>query len=152
MKVIFLEIAAMGCQLYEPRFPLDKNRIPPIFIDQKCVRNLKEIIDKTGADIVITSRRYRSYEDYLLMWECRKLPGFVTDVTPIVMGNIGDGIDVWLNECNVECQYVIISVLNEICFNQHQLPRLLVASIDGMDEEIAQKAIAILNHNDYPAT
>ena len=76
------------------------------------------------------------------------LPGFVTDVTPTpsVRRNRGDEIDVWLDECDVECQYVINDDLDGSNFNEHQIPRLLVVNpFNGIDEEIAERAIALLN-------
>lgn len=94
-----------------------------------------------------------SYKDFLDMWEYRGLPGFVTDVTPTpdVRRNRGDEIDAWLDECNVECQYVIIDDLDGSNFNEHQLSRLLVVNpFTGLDEEIAERAIAILNREVKP--
>lgn len=89
-----------------------------------------------------------SYKDFLDMWAYRDLPGFVTDVTPTpdVRRNRGDEIDAWLRECDVECQYVIIDDLDGSNFNEHQLSRLLVVNpFNGLDDEIAERAIAILN-------
>jgi hypothetical protein len=82
------------------------------------------------------------------MWEFRGLPGFVTDVTPTpdIRRNRGDEIDAWLDECSVECQYVIIDDLDATNFNDHQLPRLLVVNpFNGLDESTAERAIQILN-------
>ena len=120
--------------------------------DPNCVRNLAEIIEKTGADIVVSSswKYIMSYKDFLDLWEFRNLPGFVTDVTPTpdVRRNRGDEIDAWLYECDVECQYVIIDDLDGSNFNEHQLSRLLVVNpFNGLDEEIAERAIAILNQD-----
>ena len=118
--------------------------------DPVAVRNLAKIIEKTGADIVVSSswKHFMSYKEFLDMWEYRGLPGFVTDVTPTpaVRRNRGDEIDAWLNECDVDCQYVIIDDLDGGNFNEHQLSRLLVVNpFNGLDEEIAERAIAILN-------
>ena len=144
MKIIFLDIRVLaGCWVYD--IPIGKG-LPPFSPDPQCVRYLKEIIGMTGADIVVTSSG-RSYKEYLLMWECRKLPGFVTDVTPIsITGKRGDEIDAWLNECKEECEYVIIDCLDESNFNKHQLSKLLV--VWGIDAETVQKAIVILNPDD----
>lgn len=64
--------------------------------DPNCVKNLKHIIDQTGADIVVSSswKYLMTYRDFLDMWEYRGLPGFVTDVTPtpLVRRNRGDEI------------------------------------------------------------
>ena len=89
-----------------------------------------------------------TYKDFLDMWEHRNLPGFVTDVTPTLSAKSkrGDEIDAWLDECPAECQYVIIDDLDGSNFNEHQIPRLLVVNpFNGIDEEIAERAIALLN-------
>lgn len=115
-----------------------------------CVQNLKRIIDKTGADIVVSSswKYLMSYQDFLNMWNDRGLPGFVTDVTPnpIDRRNRGDEIDAWIEECRTECQYVIIDDLEANNFNKHQIPHLLIVNtFFGLDEDTAERAIQILN-------
>jgi len=154
MKIIFLDFDGVMDTAYYDHV-LSKDGLPgsdeygPVF-DPSCVRNLKHIIDETGADIVVSSswKYMMEYGDFLRMWEDRNLPGFVTDVTPIPTErrNRGDEIDAWLNECDVECQYVIIDDLNATCFNEHQIPRLLVVNpFNGLDEDTAERAIQILN-------
>lgn len=43
-----------------------------------CVLNLVKIIEKTGADIVVSSSwiYFMSYKDILDMWKHRNIPGF----------------------------------------------------------------------------
>lgn len=155
MKIVFLDFdGVMDTAYYD--LILSKEGRPEsdsfgTVFDPECVRNLKEIIDKTGADIVVTStwKYFMTYKDFLDMWECRGLPGFVTDVTPTLSGKSkrGDEIDAWLKECHVECQYVIIDDLDGSNFNEHQIPRLLVVNpFNGIDEDIKERAIALLNH------
>ena len=157
MKIIFLDFdGVMDTAYYDhvlSKEGLSGNDSFGSVFDPNCVKNLKEIIDKTGADIVVSSswKYFMTYKDFLDMWEYRCLPGFVTDVTPTptVRRNRGDEIDAWLQECDVECQYVIIDDLDESNFNEHQLQRLLVVNpFNGIDEEIAERAIEILNHKD----
>lgn len=154
MKIIFLDFdGVMDTAYYD--LVLSKEGLPEsdsygTVFDPDCVQYLKEIIDKTGADIVVTSswKYFMDYKDFLEMWKNRDLPGFVTDVTPTptVRRNRGDEIDAWLDECDVECQYVIIDDLDGDNFNEHQIPRLLVVNpFNGINEEIAKKAIALLN-------
>lgn len=114
--------------------------------DPNCIRNLKYIIDHTGADIVVSSswKYLMDYGDFLEMWKARNLLGFVTDVTPTPKGcrNRGDEIDAWIEDCPTECQYIIIDDLDAQNFNEHQIPRLLVVNpFYGIDEEIAKRAI-----------
>ena len=153
MKIIFLDFDGVMDTAYYDHV-LSKLRLPGndtfgTVFDPNCVQNLKEIIDKTGADIVVSStwKDDMSYKEILDMWNNRGLPGFVTDVTPTTaQHNRGDEIDAWLDECNVECQYVIIDDLDATNFNDHQLPRLLVVNpFNGLDENTAERAIQILN-------
>ena len=154
MKIIFLDFdGVMDTAYYDhvlSKLRLSGNDTFGTVFDPNCVQNLKEIIDKTGADIVVSSswKYFMTYKDFLDMWEFRGLPGFVTDVTPTpdIRRNRGDEIDAWLDECNVECQYVIIDDLDATNFNDHQLPRLLVVNpFNGLDESTAERAIQILN-------
>ena len=117
--------------------------------DPECVRNLKYIIDMTGADIVVSSswKHFMTYKDLLDMWDARKLPGFVTDVTPTpnVKRCRGDEIDAWLNECKDDCEYVIIDDMDGSNFNSHQLPRLIVVNpFNGLDHDSAERAVMLL--------
>ena len=154
MKIIFLDFDGVMDTAYYDHI-LSKNGLPEcdkfgVVFDPDCIKNLKYIIDNTGADIVVSSswKDFMSYKEILEMWECRNLPGFVTDVTPFppYRRNRGDEIDAWLDECDVECQYVIIDDLDSYNFNEHQIPRLLIVNpFFGLDEETAERAIQILN-------
>jgi hypothetical protein len=157
MKIIFLDFDGVMDTAYYDHI-LSKNGLPEcdkfgVVFDPDCIKNLKYIIDNTGADIVVSSswKDFMSYKEILEMWECRNLPGFVTDVTPFppYRRNRGDEIDAWLDECDVECQYVIIDDLDSYNFNEHQIPRLLIVNpFNGLDEETAKRAVALLNSNE----
>lgn len=164
MKVIFLDFDGVMDTAYYDHV-LGKYGLPEcdkygVVFDPSCIKNLKHIIDNTGADIVVSStwKNFMSYKDILDMWKDRNLPGFVTDVTPIPPNrrNRGDEIDAWLNECKSDCLYVIIDDLDAYNFNEHQLQRLLIVNpYNGIDEDIAERAIRILNYTsrrfDYTA-
>jgi len=156
MKIIFLDFdGVMDTPYYD--HVLAKDRKPGsdkygVLFDPNCVKNLKFIIDQTGADIVVTSswKYMMSFKDLLNMWKDRGLPGYVIDVTPDPKErrNRGDEIDAWIEECDTDCQYVIIDDLDADNFNAHQIPRLL--SVDpffGLDEETAKRAVILLNSN-----
>lgn len=155
MKIIFLDFDGVMDTAYYDHM-LSKQGLPGndpygTVFDPNCVHNLRRIIDNTGADIVVSSswKHFMTYKEFLEMWDARGLPGFVTDVTPIpeMRRNRGDEIDAWLNECNVECQYVIIDDLDGSNFNEHQIPRLLVVNpFFGLDEDTAKRAIYLLNN------
>ena len=156
MKIIFLDFDGVMDTAYYDHM-LSKQGLPGndpygTVFDPNCVHNLRRIIDNTGADIVVSSswKHFMTYKEFLEMWDARGLPGFVTDVTPIpdMRRNRGDEIDAWLNECNVECQYVIIDDLDGSDFNEHQIPRLLVVNpFFGLDEDTAERAIYLLNNS-----
>lgn len=154
MKIIFLDFdGVMDTGYYDHilvKEGLPENDKYGTIFDPNCVKNLKYIIDNTGADIVVSStwKDLMSYKEILEMWEYRNLPGFVTDATPIpsYRRKRGDEIDAWLKECRTECQYVIIDDLDAQHFNVHQLPKLLIVNpFIGLDEETAKKAVDILN-------
>ena len=154
MKVIFLDFDGVMDTVYYDHV-LAKEGKPGndeygCVFDPNCIKNLKHIIDLTGADIVVSSswKYLMSYQDFLNMWKDRGLPGFVTDVTPEPPNrrNRGDEIDAWIEECHTECQYVIIDDLGANNFNEHQIPRLLIVNpFVGLDEDVAEKAITLLN-------
>lgn len=105
MKIIFLDFDGVMDTAYYDHV-LSKEGLPGndsfgTVFDPNCVRNLNEIIEKTGADIVVSSswKSFMTYKDFLDMWEYRGLPGFVTDVTPTpsIRRNRGDEIDAWLD-------------------------------------------------------
>ena len=153
MKVIFLDFDGVMDTAYFGHI-LGKEGLPyhdefGAVFDPNCVVYLKEIIEKTGAEIVVTSswKSLMSYGEMLDMWGQRGLPGELIDMTPTTSTcrNRGDEIDAWLKECKDECQYVIIDDINESNFNEHQLPRLIVVNpYHGLDKEAAEKAIELL--------
>ena len=156
MKVIFLDFdgvmdtAYYGHVLGKESRPSD-DKFGAVF-DPSCVRNLKEIIDKTGAEIVVTSswKSLMTYRDMLNMWEQRGLPGCVIDLTPSPSEcrHRGDEIDAWLKECKDECQYIILDDIDESNFNEHQLSGLIIVNpYHGLDKKAAEKAIKILESN-----
>ncbi len=156
MKIIFLDFdGVMDTAYYDhirSKEGLPINDEYGILFDPACVRNLKRIIDATGADIVVSSswKYLMSYQEFLKMWKDRGLPGFVTDVTPNPVGrqNRGDEIDAWIEECRTDCQYIIIDDLEANNFNEHQIPRLLMVNpFFGLDEETAERAICLLKAN-----
>ena len=154
MKIIFLDFdGVMDTAFYD--HILSEEGLPPcddfgVVFDPECVKCLGKIIHATGADIVVTStwKDFMTYKDILDMWEYRELPEFVTDVTPTLSPHCirGDEIDAWLDDCKSDCQYVIIDDLDASNFNEHQWPRLLVVNpFNGLDEDIAERAIRLLN-------
>lgn len=150
MKVIFLDFDGVMDTAYYDNYlnymglP-EKDKYGVVFAPD-CIANLRRIIDETGADIVVSStwKDFMTYKEILEMWEYRKLPGFVTDTTPTCSRKRGDEIDSWLEECNTECEYVIIDDMDETQFNEHQYDRLFVVNpYDGLNEQTAEKVIQL---------
>ncbi|MDE6300828.1 MAG: hypothetical protein K2M19_03850 [Muribaculaceae bacterium] len=153
MNIVFLDFdGVMDTVAYD--MYLVKNGLPecddkgrPVF-DPECIECLRIIIAETNADVVVTSdwKYIDKYEGLLQMWKDRNMPGFLTDVTPNVSKHRGDEIDLWLKECKIDCNYVIIDDLDESNFNFHQLERLIVVNpAVGLDHNAAERAISILN-------
>ena len=150
MKVIFLDFDGVMDTAYyghilgkEGRSANDE--FGAVF-DPNCVKCLKKIVDKTGAEVVVTSswKSLMSFGEMLDMWEKRGLPGELIDMTSTTStcSNRGDEIDAWLKECKEDCQYVILDDIDESNFNEHQLQKLIVVNpYHGLDKEAAERAI-----------
>lgn len=156
MKVIFLDIDGVlnvipqGHDKWGARFHKH-------FID-----NLRYIIDKTGAKIVISStwRMGNELHGMIEMWKERELPGEVVGITPNFMLKYkttlcrGKEIDAYLKEHPEIDNYVIID--DDCDMEPHQLENFVMTSgnsdhpdcIDigyGLTKECSEWAIKILN-------
>lgn len=122
-----------------------------VLFDPDCVSNLRMIVEKTGADIVVSStwKDFMSYQELLDMWQERNLPGVIIGVTPTVSNHRGNEIDTWLEECKDDCKYAIIDDLDGSNFYSHQIEHLFVVNpYCGLDEDTATRVIAHLSIND----
>ena len=164
MKVIFLDIDGV---LNVNRQEHDK--YGSLFHDN-FVNNLRHIIDKTDAVIVISSSwRHSGFETMCDMWEFRNLPGKVIDITPCCVRNVmnghkelsfyercerGNEIQEWLDNHNYISNYVILD--DDADMLEEQMPHFVMTSknkdhedcIDigyGLTRKCAEKAIEILN-------
>ena len=153
-KIIFLEFFGVmitdrhQSQLMASGSPL-RDEYGLIF-DPECVENLKQIVDSTGADIVVISTwkvglRLKGIRQ---MWDDRCLPGKVVGVTPnIDPASRGNEIAVWLDAQTDAVRYVIIDDI-AFLFREEQMPHLFkVDERTGLDSETAKKAAEYLNLN-----
>ena len=91
-----------------------------------------------------------SYGQMLTMWNDRRLPGFLLDITPTCSNHRGDEIERWLDiflelSGNDEYEYVIIDDMTPDNFNETQLCHLVqVDSYHGLDKDATEKVIKIL--------
>lgn len=89
LKIIFLDFddvldtAFYDSYLEQSNMPSCDDCGRPIF-DPVCIGYLKQIVERTSAQIVVSSdwKYYDSLEDLRKMWESRQMPGNLFDVTP----------------------------------------------------------------------
>ena len=133
------------------------------FFDPNAVKQLKRIIDATGADIVVESSwKYLGLDVMKELWKVRNLPGRKIDITPssisdeylfnIDLDNLDasmlhcKGIEIasWLAEQTEDIRYVIID--DEYVILESQLPHFILTNpYEGITEEQAERTISILN-------
>ena len=118
------------------------------FFDPRAVRQLKRVIDATGADIVVESSwKYLGLEAMQELWRVRNLPGRVIDITPSLTDNASKGEEraAWLSEfATPDARYVIID--DEYVVLDSQRPYLIWTNpYEGLTEEQANRAISILH-------
>ena len=134
------------------------------YFDPEPVEQLKRIIDATHAEIVVESSwKYLGLEAMQEMWEVRQLPGKVIDITPssvsdswLLSADLDDvdpvighckGMEIasWLSDhAKPNTNYVIID--EEYVILDSQLPNFILTNpYDGLTEDLADRAISILN-------
>ena len=123
MKVIFLDIDGVLASI-DYLSVTSKLRIknPDEFgydFDPRCVMNLERIILETEACIVISSCwKSMGIKKLKEMWELRKLPGEIVDITPEIPGKRGLEIKQWLNKNKNVTDYVILDDDNDMIEEQ----------------------------------
>ena len=134
------------------------------FFDPNAVEQLKRIIEATHAEIVVESSwKYLGLEAMQEMWEVRNMPGRIIGITPssisdnwLLTANLEDidsaighckGVEIasWLTEYATQgTQYVIIDD-EYVILDSQQNHLILTNPYEGITQELADKAIAILN-------
>ena len=118
--------------------------------DPVCIENLRLIIDRTGADIVVTStwKMKLGLGGIQAMWHERQLPGKVVGVTPdtdvLCRGN---EIEAWLAEREEDFCYVIIddAPITSFFTERQQKHLFIVDEWKGLDDRTARSIIEHLN-------
>ena len=134
------------------------------FFDPDAVLHLKRIIEVTNADIVVESSwKFYGLEAIQEMWMKRNMPGKIIDITSssfsdswLLTADLDDidpamgqckGMEIasWLSDnASKDARYVIID--DECVILESQSPYFLLTDpYNGITEEIADKAISILN-------
>ncbi len=123
--------------------------------DAKCVKRLREIIEATGAEIVVSSswRYVHDIDNIRIMWAKRGLPGIIKSYTPTdllidPMDNFvrGQEVEEWLKHSGLDdrnCRYAIID--DERQFLSHQLSHFVWTNPEiGLSRDNVLEAIQIL--------
>ena len=166
-KIIFLDFdGVLNTQYYQEQLQSHSKKWQDeygAFFDPNAVKQLKRIIDATGADIVVESSwKYLGLDAMKELWDVRNLPGRVIDITPSSVSdehliNINldhldtstlhcKGIEIasWLAEQTEDVRYVIID--DEYVILKSQLPHFILTNpYEGITEEQAERTISILN-------
>ena len=132
--------------------------------DPEATKQLERVVDATNAKIVIESSwKFLGLEAMEEMWTDRQLPGQVIGITPssvsdqwLLSANLDDidpamghckGMEIasWLTDhAGPDAHYVIID--DEYVILDSQVPHFILTNpYDGITEELADKAISILN-------
>lgn len=137
-----------------------------IRFDPESTRNLKRIIDETGARIVaITSWKQYGLSYLQEIWEGRSMPGEISDVTPdtktdfemdaqghpkcvsVPLYSKGDEIEEWLIQEQLEGRETIYAILDDNQqFTLEQQPYFIqICAHCGITHNDAERAIQMLN-------
>ena len=116
------------------------------FFDPRAVRQLKRVIDATGADIVVESSwKYLGLGEMQALWRVRNLPGRVIDITLTLIGrNKGEEIAAWLaKNTTPNTRYVIID--DEYVVLASQIPHFIWTNpYEGLTKDQADRVISML--------
>ena len=113
--------------------------------DEKCLENLKILVEETNAKIVITST-WRKYENdmEILFNELKKydLDKQVIGYTPIINKKREEEIIEYLNKLNIKVNFIIIDDIRDMGVLNDKL--IVTSPITGFTEENMKNAIKIL--------
>ena len=156
-KILFLDFdGVMVTDRYQEQLTASNSPLQDCYgtkFDPICVECLRQIVENSGADIVVTStwKMSKGLKGIQKMWEARSLPGKVIGITPdIDLIHRGDEIDAWLAECKADCRYAIIDDCPiQDFFNEQQQQFLFkVDERTGLDESTMLNVLEYLNCKD----
>ena len=166
MKILFLDIDGVLnsidndyalCALWEIDKANKSRDEFGVLFDERCVRWLKWIIEKTGCKIVLSSTwRMKGLREIQTMWEMRDLPGEVISITPTSVSmeiinlyaatnndaDRGYEIQEWLNNNKKWLKYCIVDDDNDMLKNQNFVR---TEKQIGLNYKTAHSIMAILN-------
>lgn len=159
MKVIFLDVDGVLNSLEDLKIYREKNNIKGSVlydvVEDRPLKLLKEIVEKTNAKIVVSSSWridyirngaecrgiYRKLKDRLLDYGMK-----IYDITPIhgIECQRGDEIREWLFENEVE-NFIILDDNSDMCEYENTRHFIRTTWKHGLTEELKDRAIEILN-------
>lgn len=145
MKILFLDIDGVLIP-FEKRPYYDD----PVIINNDKVKILKNIIDKTQANIILSSDWRRSYSTYIqVKLALLEENLFIFDKTPVFEKCCyrSDEIWYWLeNNKNLNIKkYAIIDDIKYACIEENPNSFFQTDSYIGLTEEIANNIVSYLN-------
>ena len=127
--------------------------------DAEAVANLQTIIEQTDAEIVVSSSwKFEGLERMRQLWQARRLPGRLLDITPDYLGCIGEidpsnpdtfvgkgnEIKAWLErQAAADCRYVILDDTPDVLASQRE-NYIQINDECGITAADAKRAIEIL--------
>ena len=147
-KVIFLDVDGVLNSKSFAKKMLDEEGVRVFredILDRRCLLLLKDIVDKTGAKIVVSSawrRIPRSYE-HLIGW-LSEYGMEVFDTTPYVGGDRGNDITAWFNRHPGEYSYVILDDDSDMTVHMDHLVKTDFYN-RGLTRPLADRCVDILN-------
>lgn len=158
-KIIFLDVdgvlnsekSIVETYMFRKENNLPKGATDEVFPDEYLL-NLKDLIDKTGAFIVISStwrRHYpndRKWNKLIANLKKYNLDTKIIDSTPILYKQRGEEIREWLSKNPDVTNFVIIDDDSDMCeFTNTHLAKCSWKT--GFIEDVKNKALEILNKN-----
>lgn len=150
MKIIFLDVeGVLNNMTWAKRMRDEGVRVfAEDMLEDRAIKLLKQIIDATGADVVITST-WRTHVaamkhllDQLAYYGIRPIAK-----TPRRGGLRGDEITAWMQECNEPFdEYVILDDESDMTVHMDHLVK--TSFEHGLQPEHVKRAIEILNGGD----
>lgn len=150
--IIFLDFdGVLATDRYDDILLKKEARIRDAFgrkFDPGCIECLKEVVETTGADIIVTSswRQYLGILRMRLMWRLREMPGRIKGYTPRITDNRGLEISKWLARHPEVESYVIIDDMDHLQFEPNQHHHLVTCDhFSGFSLDDAKRAVQILS-------
>ena len=147
-KIIFLDVDGVLNSLSFAKRMRDEEGVRVFsedILDRKCLLLLKDVVDRTGAKIVVSSawRRiplsYGHLKDWLSEYGME-----VFDVTPYVGGERGNDITAWFNRHPGEYNYVILDDDSDMTVHMDHLVKTEFYG-RGLTRPLADRCIDMLN-------